>query len=331
MKIKHYAVTSMLVAAVCTSANVVLAEEQPMQPSPSMQNGLSASPSAESGGIPVDDIAATGARQRLASAVNSAVTLNGYQDFVGSLSKADRERLNAAKPDNNKMLNDEIERLRKAFQDRYGQNLSISENHFRDLVFIHGADEKQAIVTVRSDTAGISVQGNPRSDEKRLDKVIVSEKKADGTIVHDERVKSTRVMNPDLAQKPGETPAERDARVLSEGQRIRSDGQPDKSQYEAKVNPNGAPGQQGVAMSDASSLPPARLTLVREELQLNPWRIDAPDALNAGVLEQNLSRELSALTNSQASWPEDINKAERMIAIHVFRAMQNSGSTYTQD
>lgn len=326
--LSKYTLAAVLTAAVTTG--LTYAEDQPMEPNTAARSDVPARNINEPTGVPVDPMAAATARQRLASLVNSAVTPNGYNDFVGSLSKEDRERLKNASTDN-KALNDEINQLRTAFREKYGRDLSIGEDHFRDLIVVQGQDKQHAFVTVRADTANIAIQGNPRSDPRKPDKVIVSEKKPDGTIVHEERTEATRVMNPDLAQKPGETPADRDARVASENQRIRSDGQPDKSQYDAKVNPNGAPGQPGVVASNPNSMMPARLTLVREDMQLNPWRVDAPDSLTNNTLEQNLTRELGSLLNSKTAWPEDANKAERLIAIHVFNAVQNNNSTLTQE
>lgn len=323
-----YTIAAILTAAVTTG--ISFAEEQPLEPNTAARSNAPARNIHEPTGVPMDDLAASNARQRLASLVSNAVTPNSYGDFVGSLSREDRERLNAAKADT-KQLNDEINRLRTAYKEKYGRDLEISEDHFRDLTFVQGQDKQHAFVTVRTQTAGISVQGNPRGDVRHPDQVIVSEKKADGTIVHEERVEDSRVMNPDLAKKDGETPTQRDARVATEGQRIRSDGQPEKSQYEAKVNPDGKPGQQGVVTSDPSTMMPARLTLVREDMQLNPWRVDAPNSLSTPQLERNLSRELSSLNNSQAAWPEDANKAKRLIAIHVFNAVQNSGAALSQD
>lgn len=323
-----YTIAALLAAAVTTS--YTFAESQPMEPNTAASANVPAQNINEPTGVPIDAMATAGARQRLASVVNSAVSPNGYNDLVGSLSKEDRERLAAAKTDT-KQLNDEISRLRTAYREKYGRDLAIDEDHFRDLIFVQGQDKQHAYVTVRSDTAGLSVQGSPRGDERKMDQVVVSERKADGTIVHEQRTESSRVMNPDLVKKDNETPAQRDARVASEGQRIRADGQPDKSQYEAKVNPNGQPGQQGVVTSDPSTMMPARLTLVREDMQLNPWRVDAPDSLNSQSLERNLARELSSLNSSQAAWPEDANKAQRLIAIHVFNAVQNSGATLSSE
>jgi len=56
---------------------------------------------------------------------------------------------------------------------------------------------------------------------------------------------------------------------------------------------------------------------------LRDWYIDTPASLTGQKLHDNLSRELTAVKDAQATWPADENAAYRVVTAHVVAALMD--------
>jgi hypothetical protein len=56
---------------------------------------------------------------------------------------------------------------------------------------------------------------------------------------------------------------------------------------------------------------------------LRDWYIDLPSSVTGQKLHDNLSKELTAVKDSQAQWPSDENAAYRVVTIHVLAAIMD--------
>jgi hypothetical protein len=106
--------------------------------------------------------------------------------------------------------------------------------------------------------------------------------------------------------------------------------------YARSDTPNGTQSNIGKATSDRDT---AVLTIMplgtsnqlivpmKKEGMLESWKVDVPPTIDAAKLHDNLLKELSAVRDSQASWPDDQNAAYRIVATHVLAAVMDMPMT----
>jgi hypothetical protein len=71
-------------------------------------------------------------------------------------------------------------------------------------------------------------------------------------------------------------------------------------------------------------LPAVTLSMVK---QGSDWKLNVPDTLTPQRLQQNLTRELSRCNDMKAQWPQDANQAQKALAHHVLLAIMDQDST----
>lgn len=196
-------------------------------------------------------------------------------------------------------------------------------------------------------------QGNPRSVDKRLDKVRVDEVQPDGTIVRDKEIMASRIHNPDLnvQQNPDDGRINPQVAAQNNAARIQPKEAHDNIDMnnnpnalvrndEAGANASAQPGtsvQHDAAHHDMSHTTAAdmsgqnerrsSLRLVKEGVVGNGWRLDAPDSLTAQNLAESLSQHIKMVDDQKASWPNDVNDAYKLVAQHVFEALNTVPQT----
>ncbi len=84
-----------------------------------------------------------------------------------------------------------------------------------------------------------------------------------------------------------------------------------------------------VVLIEAShGAPMATLTLVKR--QGGEWKLDTPQGVNEQRLRANVARHLEMVERDKANWPSDANDAYRLVAHHVFLAIDDAGAGMMQ-
>jgi hypothetical protein len=63
---------------------------------------------------------------RVASALNNAAAPDGFTNLIGSLTQADRDRINTSHYSDMSALKEAVDKFRSAFHDRYGENFDLT-------------------------------------------------------------------------------------------------------------------------------------------------------------------------------------------------------------
>ena len=123
---------------------------------------------------------------------------------------------------------------------------------------------------------------------------------------------------------------------------VRGDSEPSPRVPADQLNPNavqpsgayGGNGETGldsraiVLVEPNSGAPMATLAMVKGEG--GQWKFDTPQGVDRQRLRSNLARHLQMIERDKANWPGDRNEASRMVAHHIFQAIDDAGAGLMQ-
>jgi len=95
---------------------------------------------------PADQKVTEEVQNRLASAVDKAVSVSGYEGMVGSFDKTTRDRLALEKDRKLDELNTRIAQFRRDFKDKYNQDFNLNAAELKDIAVYTNGDEDHSVV-----------------------------------------------------------------------------------------------------------------------------------------------------------------------------------------
>jgi len=79
----------------------------------------------------------------------------------------------------------------------------------------------------------------------------------------------------------------------------------------------------------SGEMPEISLRLVNEGTIKNTWRIDIPDDISGQMFKDQMLAHVAGIADRTSAWPADSHEAYRMVARHVFDALNGTPKTYT--
>jgi hypothetical protein len=259
----------------------------------------------------------------LAQCVKAAVQPNKFNDLVNCLAKADRDRIQAQKPDTNQ-LDQSTKALGDAWKSKFGQDFDITDEKqpFAAFMIMNGesAEARTAGATMGPGASAGSTYGGTSSSGTGTSGA--SAGTSSGTS-NSGAGASAGISGTGAGASAGissnGTSGTSGAAGTSGGAYSGTSGQGQAQQASAQE------GQKAHVMVPAShGLPEVTVNLVKEG---GDWKIDIPDSIDANQLSQNLQTQLQQAQSMQSRWPADQNRAQAALAHHVLLALEGRSSS----
>lgn len=257
-------------------------------------------------------------RAVIAQTAEAALTRDGLDDLTERLSKADRDRIGEITSTDMQQLNTQIDQLRNAWKTKYNQDFDIKNEEvaFANFQIYQGMMGEARPAGERQQPEGSM---GPRSSIDRSSDI--------------------PSRSNDSAAKPGLGGVTGGGTADRVTDQPRTDVAIDTNRDDQALMAAETDRGDMATETHATVVVPANpqhkaqqvtVHLVNEGTLTDAWRIDIPDTINRQQLRDNLSRHLTEVTQSQSSWPTDVNEAYTFVSHHVLAALTDTGMTGMQ-
>jgi hypothetical protein len=258
---------------------------------------------------------------RLSNIVNSATTKNGFNDLVGDLAKAERDRLTNEHYSDMTAINTQIDQFRNDFRAKYGQEFMITAASFGGVQVWQGKDQNTAVVPVAElrHAESIKWDGTRASSANDTSNGITNGDKTANSPLHNNSTADDESKQNNDSDNPGNRNAP-SPKLKYNSDITQNNLNDNKTENNPTGMPNGRTDMQNAADAQAG-MARAKLHLTNEGMLGNGWRLDVNDQTSAQNISDSVSKALAQLHDNQASWPSDVKQAYRVVATNVLEAV----------
>jgi hypothetical protein len=268
------------------------AQDQPVQQQERRGIGILPGVAPDAEQLPVSATQANNIRGTISAATEAAMTRGQLRSVAQRLTSSDEARLHEFVRQDHPQLDQLIERLQQAWQQRYNEQFSIGDR---------AAAYPAQIVQIRLGVTEEALAGRRGGDRDEL-----------------QRLGQDLTSTPQLGdrQAPG-------ARIEGQvgGIEGRAEvGGPAVDEERARPAAGGQAGRQSnvvtVIFPASNELPEVHVPLINEGGITDAWRIDIPLHVDGQKVHDNLVRYMNESLQRQEQWPQDVNEGYR-VATHM--------------
>jgi hypothetical protein len=269
------------------------------QPTASNQTGEQATPAGERMGAAdqnamVPDSVQRDVRNVMSKITEDALTNGDFKKVISYLTKADRDRIGDVSNLSTSDLDIQINQFQQNWKNKYNENFSIKD---KEVVF--GSDLRWIPGLSNMPDTGARPAGGRMNPE-------------------------TPSTQPTTQPSSLSDQARQSADRAITNTRDTLNRSTDNVGQMTSTDPKKAV---TVILPSQQNLPHLMLPFINEGTVMNDWRLNVPDTLTAQTIHDNLLQQLTQLNSQSANWPNDPNQASRIVATHVFQALEGHSAS----